>query len=147
MLRLLAELMHESDAPRSQFDRLGIPYDGEIGPEHLLVRAQAARAAAIAEPLPPMSALPAPELLATPLMALLHNLDVRAVLERHLPELVRTELVAAATQLSLIDLARAAVIPTAALRAVAQELAALDDSAARGSTPRQLQPSAPLPTV
>jgi arylsulfatase A-like enzyme len=147
MLRLLAALMHASDAPRSQFDRLGIPYEGEIGPEHLLVRAQAARAAATAEPLPPISELPAPELLATPLIALLQHIGVRAVLERHLPELVRTELVAATTQLSLIDLARAAVIPAAALRAVAQELAALDDSAARGSTPRQLQPSAPLPTV
>jgi len=44
MLRLLARLMHENDAPRGQFERLGIPFDTEPGPAHLLVRAQAARA-------------------------------------------------------------------------------------------------------
>ena len=46
MLRLLARLMHDNDAPRGQFERLGIPFDTEPGPEHLLVRAQAARTAA-----------------------------------------------------------------------------------------------------
>jgi arylsulfatase A-like enzyme len=125
MLRLLSRLMHDSDAPRSQFERLGIPYDGAIGPEHLLGRAHGERAAATAEPLPPASELPAADLLTTPLMALLNDGDTRAVLERHVPELVRTELVAAAAQLTLIDLARGAVIPAAALRAVAQDLVAV----------------------
>jgi hypothetical protein len=137
MLRLLADLMHDSDAPRSQFDRLGIPHDGPIGPEHLLVRAHAERAAATAEPLPPATELPGGELLTTPLMALLNDVGVRAVLERHLPELVRTELVAAAAQLSLIDLARAAVIPAAALRAVARGLAAAGSGSAPSSTSGQ----------
>src|SRR5690242_1491932 len=36
MLRMLAQLMHDSQAPQSQFDRLGIPYDGQPGPQHLL---------------------------------------------------------------------------------------------------------------
>jgi hypothetical protein len=121
MLRLLAQMMHDSDAPRSQFDRLGIPLDGPIGPEHLLVRAHAERAAATAEPLPPITDLPGGELLTTPLMALLNDGGTRVLLERHLPELVRTELVAAATQLSLIDLARIAVIPATALRALAAD--------------------------
>ncbi|EFL27734.1 LOW QUALITY PROTEIN: putative sulfatase, partial [Streptomyces himastatinicus ATCC 53653] len=47
MLRLLADLLHACDAPRSQFDRLAIPYDGEITERHLLVREQADRAAAL----------------------------------------------------------------------------------------------------
>jgi hypothetical protein len=125
MLRLLAQLMHDSDAPRSQFDRLGIPYHGEIGTEHLLVRVHAERAAATAEPLPPITDLPAADMLTTPLMALLNDGDTRTVLERHVPELVHTELVAAATQLTLVDLARTAVIPAAALRAVAQDFVAV----------------------
>src|SRR5947207_15678714 len=85
MLRLLAALMHAIDAPRSQFDRLGIPYEGDIGPEHLLVRAQAARAAATAAPLPPLSELPAPQLLATPPIALRQHIRGPALLARHLP--------------------------------------------------------------
>jgi arylsulfatase A-like enzyme len=123
MLRLLAQLMHENDAPRSQFERLGMPYDGEPGPEHLLVRAQAERAAATAEPLPEVSELPAVDLLSMPILALLQDTHARGVLERHVPGLVHTELVAAAAQLSLLDLARTAHLSATALRAVAQDLA------------------------
>jgi hypothetical protein len=85
----------------------------------------AERAAATAEPLPPITDLPAADMLTTPLMALLNDGDTRTVLERHVPELVHTELVAAATQLTLVDLARTAVIPAAALRAVAQDFVAV----------------------
>jgi hypothetical protein len=79
MLRLLARLMHDNDAPRSQFERLAISYDAQPCPEHLLVRAQAERAAAIAEPLPELSELPAAELLATPPADLLADRKRRAV--------------------------------------------------------------------
>jgi arylsulfatase A-like enzyme len=122
MLRLLAQLMHDHDAPRSQFERLGMPYDAEVGREHLLVRAQAQRAAATAEPLPVLSDLPAVDLLSMPIMALLQDGRARAVLERHTPGLLHTELVAAAAQLSLLDLARTAHIPAASLRALADDL-------------------------
>jgi len=123
MLRLLAQLMHDNDAPRSQFERLGIPFDDEPGLEHLLVRAQAQRAAATAEPLPPLSELPAVDLLGTPIVALLQDTHARGVLERHTPGFVHTELVAAAAQLSLLDLARTAHISVATLRGVAEDLA------------------------
>jgi arylsulfatase A-like enzyme len=123
MLRLLAALMHASDAPASQFDRLGIPHQGQPGPEHLLVRAQAERAAATAEPLPAAAELPASELLTLPLLQLLQDTRARAAVELHAPGLVHTELVAAAAQLSLLDLARTAFIPAATLCALATDLA------------------------
>lgn len=123
MLTLLTRLLHESDTPVSQFERLGIPSDGPVGPEHLHVRAHAARAAALAEPLPPTSTLRAADLLRLPLQELLSHPQARAALERHAPDLVGTELVAIPTQLSLIDLAAHAAVPAAVLRAVDDELA------------------------
>jgi arylsulfatase A-like enzyme len=123
LLRLLAQLMRENDAPRSQFERLGIPWDSEPGPEHLLVRAHATRAAATAEALPDLGELPAADLLALPILALLQDGRARAVLERHTPSLAQTELVAAAAQLSLLDLALTAHITSATLRAIAEDLA------------------------
>lgn len=123
ILRLLAQLMQDSEAPRSQFDRLGIPYDGEPGPEHLLVRTQAERATATAEPLPALADLPAAELLTEPLVRLLQDGHARSVVDRHIPGLGHTELVAAAAQLSLFDLARSGSVTAAALTAAAKDLA------------------------
>ncbi|MCO6188523.1 sulfatase [Rhizobium sp. L1K21] len=45
MATLLVELMRENDAPLEQFERLGLPPSGAIGPEHLLVSRQADQAA------------------------------------------------------------------------------------------------------
>ncbi|TMR91043.1 hypothetical protein [Nonomuraea basaltis] len=124
MLRLLAQLMHGNDAPRSQFERLGLPYEGEPGPEHLLVRAQAERASATAEPLPERADLPAPELLTTPLRRLMSSGAARDVLDRHVPGLTDTELLNLPAGATLLQLARAAVIPSDALKALAEDLAA-----------------------
>ncbi len=124
MLRLLARLMHDNDAPASQFQRLGIPFDEEPGPGHLLVRAQAERAAATAEPLPPLAELPAADLLAEPLVSLLQDDRARQAVERHAPGLVQTEQLTVAPNASLIGLARLALLPAATLRAVAADLAA-----------------------
>ena len=123
MLQLLAQLMHDSEAPRSQFDRLGIPPDGEPGAEHLLVRTQAERATATAEPLPKLADLPAAELLTEPLVRLLQDGHARSVVDRHIPGLGHTELVAAAAQLSLFDLARSGSVTAATLSDVAKDLA------------------------
>jgi hypothetical protein len=38
MIKLLVKLLKESDAPLEQFERLGIPTDGEVKDEHLRVR-------------------------------------------------------------------------------------------------------------
>lgn len=40
MLNLLRQLMIENDSPIEQFERLGIPKDGELGSEHLLAKQQ-----------------------------------------------------------------------------------------------------------
>ena len=119
ILRLLAELLHACEAPRSQFERLGIPYDGEITERHLLVGEQAERAAALAEPMPAPEELPDGGLLDRPVLELLRDPAVRTVVEDHLPALTHTELIAFPPQSSLVDLARWAVIPTGTLRSLA----------------------------
>jgi arylsulfatase A-like enzyme len=40
MAQLLTDLMRENDAPAEQFERLGLPAEGAVGREHLLVEAQ-----------------------------------------------------------------------------------------------------------
>jgi len=122
MLRLLAELMRDTDAPRSQFERLGIPGDHDPGPEHLLAREQADRATAVAEPLFDVDKLPARHLLDTPVHELLQHPAVRAVLERHVPSLIHTELVSLTAQATLMRLARSAAIPASTLRQLAEDL-------------------------
>jgi hypothetical protein len=124
MLRLLARLMHDNEAPASQFERLGIPFDEQPDKEHLLVRAQAERAAAVAEPLPPLPELPAADLLTAPLAALLQDDRARRIVERHAPGLVQTEQLTVAPDASLLGLARRALLPAATLRALADDLAA-----------------------
>lgn len=123
MVELLVDVMHASEAPPSQFERLGIPFHGEVEPRHLQARAHAQRAACAAEPLVPLSELPAGEVLALPLAELLQVATARRILERHAPELVHTELVAVGGTPSLVDLARTARISARVLRAVGEELA------------------------
>jgi arylsulfatase A-like enzyme len=38
MIKLLVKLMKESDAPLEQFERLGVPFDGDVKDKHLRVR-------------------------------------------------------------------------------------------------------------
>ena len=122
MLKLLRELMHASDAPASQFERLGIPHDSPVTDQHLLVRDQAERAAALAEPMPDLDELPFSELLHQPLLAILNDPRVRHLLEAEIPVSTHTELVTLPSHLSLIDLTRSALIPVRTLRALAQGL-------------------------
>jgi arylsulfatase A-like enzyme len=123
MLRLLARLMRESEAPRSQFERLGIPFEGTIADEHLLVAAQRERAAATAMPLPALAQLPAADFITTPVLQLAQT-PARSVLERHVPYLLQTELVAFMPQITLYDLARTGHVPADQLVTIAEELAA-----------------------
>lgn len=124
MVELLVELMHDSDAPRSQFTRLGLPFESAPAKEHLLARVQADRARAALEPLPPLAGFHAEgAALAVPLLALLQDKRSRTALEEHLPHLVRTELVNIPAQLSLYDLAKVTPLPLAALARLAEELA------------------------
>ncbi|MFJ3437504.1 sulfatase [Streptomyces cyaneofuscatus] len=128
MATLLVELMRATDAPPSQYERLGLPAGGPVGQEHLLARAQAAQAGESAEPLPRADDYPAGRLtLRTPVKALISDPAAVEVLRRHLPGLVDSELlqvVGATPLIDLVALAGGALSP-AGLRKVAEELAAL----------------------
>ncbi|WP_166844691.1 sulfatase [Isoptericola sp. BMS4] len=123
MAALLVELMRDTDAPASQYERLGLPATGPVTREHLRVRAHAGRAAAVAEPLPALDDLRAPALLRAPLHEVLADPATRAVVERHAPDLTRTETLTLPTGTSLLDLAAHATVPAATLRAIDDDLA------------------------
>ncbi len=126
MLRLLARLMHQSDAPLSQFERLGIPFDSEPAEEHLLVRSQSERAGNALEPLPPLESFPDNgAALTIPVLELLQNDAAREILRQHVPHLVSTELINIPAQLSLYQLAAVSPVPPSALRTIADTMAAL----------------------
>ena len=40
MAQLMVNLMRQNDAPRDQYERLGLPLEGEVKQEHLLAREQ-----------------------------------------------------------------------------------------------------------
>ncbi len=122
MLGLLVEEMRRSDAPASQFMRLGLPQEGLVSAEHLAARADAERAAATAEPLPSFHGHPAEQLLTASVHQLLMDATVQSVLDEHLPWLTNTELVASMPNLSLLGIAASGSIPASALVAIADDL-------------------------
>ncbi|NHI16714.1 sulfatase [Microbacterium excoecariae] len=105
MAQLLVEEMRASDAPDSQFVRLGLPRTGAIGSEHLRVRADRARAAALAEPLPHAADVPQSDLLAAPLVELARVATQRRAIEGVAPDLFRTEALTLPPSMSVWDLA------------------------------------------
>lgn len=123
MATLLTRLLRSSDAPESQFVRLGLPHTGAVTEQHLLIREQRERADAVAEPLPDEADLPARELLDAPLVQVLGEPAVRAVLDEHVPWLTASEQVAMGAQVSLLTLARIGAVPIETLRALADALA------------------------
>lgn len=123
MLRLLRAEMLRNDAPDSQFERLGIPRDGELGEEQLLVREQRERAIASAEPLPPVSELDALDLLNLPIPELMQLAGPRDILAASAAGLVQSEQLSMATGMTLLDLARFGVIPAGMLRRLDAALA------------------------
>ncbi|MCW4458801.1 sulfatase [Microbacterium sp. MPKO10] len=126
MLRLLARLLRENDAPASQFERLGVPIDGEPGPEHLLVAEQSALAAAAAAPLPPLASFPAGERsLATPVAELLADQRARTILDTYVPALTQSELLGMLGSTTLYELAATTALPAPVLRQIAEHLARL----------------------
>ncbi|MGO4533556.1 sulfatase [Leifsonia sp. 2MCAF36] len=123
MIAVLLELLRENDTPASVFTRLGLPVEGDAGPEHLRAAADASRARAVAEPLPDVTTLPALPLLQTPVHALLADDSTRAVLERYLPWLGTTELVASTPWASILGMAKSGAIDASTLVEVADGLA------------------------
>ncbi|MET8541971.1 sulfatase [Kitasatospora sp. NPDC004799] len=128
MAGLLVELLRASDAPPSQYERLGLPVEGPVDDRHLLVRAQREQAEQAAKPLPSPEDYPAGRLsLRTPLAALISDPVAVEVLRRHLPGIVDSEFLQFLGPTPLIDVAALAggLLDTSALHLVAEELAAL----------------------
>jgi arylsulfatase A-like enzyme len=125
MLGLLRELMLENDAPESQFARLGIPREGVLGAEQLMV-ARSARADGVGRrAVPSVESFPASEPgLTTPLAQLLADPNTARIVARHLPYLTNSEMVNLDLDASLYRVAVDAWVPRETLSALAEELSA-----------------------
>jgi hypothetical protein len=77
--------------------------------------------------MPSLDGLPAAKLITTPILQLAQT-PARTVLERHVPYLLHTELVAFMPQISLYDLARSGHVSTALLTKIAADLSSTDRS-------------------
>ena len=127
LARLLVDLMRRNDAPESQFERLGLPARGGVGPEHLRARAHRERAARVAEPIPREHELAARDVLTRPVDELLTDARFADIVRRHAPDLFGTEMVGLPRRASLLTIAARAGIDAATLRALDAELAAALD--------------------
>jgi arylsulfatase A-like enzyme len=131
MIRLLVEALRENDAPVSQYERLGLPWEPEeVGEEHLLVAAQRATAEAARQPALRSSDFPEGHLsLRTPLTELLAEPLAADAVRRHLPGLLDSELLTVRGGGSLLQMAATTGNPgelgRARLAALAEELARL----------------------
>lgn len=126
MLRLLAQLLKENDAPTSQFERLGIPRDAEPSAEHLLVAVQRENAQSASAPMPPLDDFASGDFgLGSNVPVLLAHPRTREVLRTHVPALTHTELLGMLGDVSLYRLAAMLALPVASLHAIANELAAI----------------------
>jgi len=132
---LMVELMRANDAPRDQFLRLGLPAEGEVGREHLVVRDQWPQVELSLRPMPATTNFPEAELsVTTPLARILANPEAAAIVNRHAPELEDLKVMA---DLDTLTLFRAATMSTRCLgweqlEAIATELAELSPSAEGG---------------
>lgn len=128
MTTLMVEAMRASDAPPSQFERMGLPATGAVGHEHLLVRAHRERTLQAATPLPGPGDFPESRLsIRTPIRQLVDESAAAEILRRHLPAMADSEMIQALGRVSLLDLAAVAtgLLPAPTLHAIADELAVL----------------------
>lgn len=123
MAELLVDLMRRGDAPGSQYTRLGLPATGPVNATHLRTRAHQERAARNLVPPPREEELTARDLLELPLDDLLRDPRFRPVVERHAPDIARTEILGLAPDASLISIAGRAGVPADALRELDADLA------------------------
>lgn len=139
MMRQLWTAMIESDAPASQFERLGLPSDREPGPEHAQCARDSARAAAaLAEPPSEDSFPDAKWGVQSTVGELLSNAETAALLRRHTGLVFSGPFAKICSQVSLYRAATAllGVVPWAALRSLAEELSLIDDASPIGEESR-----------
>lgn len=105
MAQLLVDTMRAHESPQEQYQRLGLPADGPVGAEHLLVRQQAARAAEVSQHIPSRAEIPPGRLTAlVPLRDLVADEAGRAVVETHLLGLSATPMFGFMSSMSPYDL-------------------------------------------
>jgi arylsulfatase A-like enzyme len=124
MLALLRDLLDESEAPTSQYERLGIPQYGELGTEHLLAQRQRDAGVRATNALPPLEEVPA---LRTQVNVALSIPAVRELVLRRLPALGRTEVVNSLTSLTLYAVAHQLATPAEEVRSLAADLSDFAD--------------------
>ena len=128
MVQALVDLMRSSDAPESQFDRLGLPRSGPAAPEHLLCAAQRDTALTARQPAPPESSFPdGPLSVRSRVSDLLEHPGAAEVLRRHCRQVSVGPFAAVCGDVSLYRAATAmiGVLPWDRLRTIARELAEL----------------------
>ncbi|AYY14891.1 sulfatase [Actinobacteria bacterium YIM 96077] len=129
MAGALVELMRTNDAPASQYERLGLPADGPITGAHLLAGAHYERAVSAAAPPPAAADFPEGAYsVHSPLADLLSHAPAAEILDRHAPQISTGPVARLAGDLSLYRAAALAIglLPWPTVRAIAEELAALD---------------------
>ena len=128
MADALVRLLRESEAPPSQFERLGLPESGPVGAEHLLCRAQHAQACAARQPAPSVDEFPdSPLSVRTPVAELLAHPSAAEILRRECRAVTVGPFGAVCGELSLYRAAALmiGVLPWDRLHRIADELATL----------------------
>lgn len=122
MAQLMVDLMRATDSPPSQFERLGLPATGPVGPEHLLAAAQRAQGEKMTAPLPDLDELPQ---LRTPVGKLIEDDATAAAIDAAVPGLLSNRRVVTLGHVSLLELAALApaVLDAERLRSLAAALA------------------------
>ncbi|MEV6772015.1 sulfatase [Nocardia sp. NPDC051030] len=121
----MVELMKETDAPAEQYERLGLPADGPVTSEHLVVRTQWPQVESGSEPALTAADFPhAATQLSTPVNDLLDNPAVVEVLRTHAPQVVSPQITEVMGSMSLIDMAATPFLglTRTQLKAIADEL-------------------------
>ncbi|MEQ7006924.1 sulfatase [Actinopolymorpha sp. B17G11] len=128
MAGLMVALMRANDAPADQFERLGLPVTGDVGPEHLLLRQQYERVTQVRAPLPDLDDLPVGRYdLHTPVSDLLADSDAVTAMRAAVPGLLDNPRLATLAHLSLREVAAMApgVLDGVRLRTLATGLASV----------------------
>ncbi len=132
MAALLVDLLRASDAPESQYQRLGLPPEGPVTAEHLLTRVQRPQAELGLQPPPRPEDYPAgPRSVHTPIARLLADPEAEKIVRGVFGPLLDGPFAAVLTQLSLLHVAATVtgMLPRERLRSLADQLAALPEPA------------------
>ncbi|MBN9387538.1 MAG: sulfatase [Chloroflexi bacterium] len=138
MIGLMVEWMKWNDAPAEQFERLGLPADGEIRPEHLLLARQHAQALKAREkrvPLPPYTG-PGAVFLKQPLKEIITIPEGKALVEKYFAFLLDSSTIKMVSAASIEQIASymPGSLTPASMEGFAREMADRADGELNGAT-------------